>query len=239
MVPTRCKHLSRTSPSLPHVTTLRDLDGFNLKYLRSLVCNDMDAIKIFEDIAKCDGYGPLIPCDFIAGSSQKTQRCRKLIFSGEVLLICFSDIFSVHFHRRLNGRLDRGELQVQRCPVIFEFFYAMDTEERRKHPFVILVCRNKHSHSPPSPLKTPPRELAKLQTLLLHMKWSLAEATPRKILNDSGFMMGLRQIMNWECEREPSLSDLHPSLANSSHVQRIIDALRKRYFYNGNGFESS
>ncbi|KJA22509.1 hypothetical protein HYPSUDRAFT_215715 [Hypholoma sublateritium FD-334 SS-4] len=71
------------------------------------------------------------------------------------------------------------------------------------------------------------------------MDWKLADATPRKIMIDSGFMNGLRDHLKWKLTIEPSLSDLHPSLGNSDHTRRIINELRLKLFPKGTGFEGA
>lgn len=66
----------------------------------------------------------------------------------------------------------------------------------------------------------------------------MADATSRRVLLDSGFMSNLRQHLGWHEPRDPSLSDLHPSLGNANHVQRMILELRGEKFPGGTGFES-
>lgn len=99
------------------------------------------------------------------------------------------------------------------------------------------MCKNPHSHARPHPVKTPPPIRRTLSDLLIKMDWKLADATPRKIMVDSGFMNGLRDHLEWKLTIEPSLSDLHPSLGNSDHTQRIINELRLKLFPKGTGFE--
>ena len=71
----------------------------------------------------------------------------------------------------------------------------------------------------------------------MNMGWKIAEATPRKIMVDSGFMHGLRNHLGWDHNFDPSLSDLHPSLGNMDHARRIINDIRKKIFPKGTGFE--
>lgn len=65
----------------------------------------------------------------------------------------------------------------------------------------------------------------------------MADATPRKIVIDSGFMDGLRRHLGWNHILDPSLSDLHPSLGNLDHVRRLIDDIKRTEFPKGTGFE--
>jgi len=56
---------------------------------------------------------------------------------------------------------------------------------------------------------------------------------------DHGFMTSLRKQLTWTAERDPTLSDLHPSLGNLDHVARLIDIQRNIHFPNGTGFEGT
>ena len=109
-------------------------------------------------------------------------------------------------------------------------------EELLKNPYILIICRNPHSHANPSRVKTPPAHLSILRTLLLRMTWKLADTTPRRILLDNEFMAGLRGQLGWSDAKNPILADLHPSLANIDHVQRLISELRDLSFPAGTGF---
>jgi hypothetical protein len=73
--------------------------------------------------------------------------------------------------------------------------------------------------------------------LLLDLDWKLADATPRKLMLDSGFISGLRRSLGWTKPFDPPLAALHPSLGNLDHIRRYIDGLRKVLFPDGTGFE--
>ena len=72
------------------------------------------------------------------------------------------------------------------------------------------------------------------------MEWRLADATPQRIMLDSGFMRGLKQALGWSSmQSSPALSDLHPSLANLDHVRQLINKLRSKRYPNGTGFKGN
>jgi len=75
------------------------------------------------------------------------------------------------------------------------------------------------------------------KSLLISLDWKLADATPRKILIDSGFVRGLRHALGWDKPYDPSLFDLHPSLGNMDHACRYINDLQAQSFSAGTGFE--
>jgi len=74
-------------------------------------------------------------------------------------------------------------------------------------------------------------------SLLIRLDWSLALATPRRIVLDAAFISGLRSVLGWEEVIDPTLSDLHPSLGNFDHTKRLINVLRSEKYPHGTGFE--
>ncbi|KLO19044.1 hypothetical protein SCHPADRAFT_818851 [Schizopora paradoxa] len=212
----RCEHASAKRRA--HLV-LRNLDGFNLPYLSALFSGDLEDIARYENNALHHGYGPLVPCTFTASSSQKKQYC-------------------INWHR-LGDQLVRGELHRSiECPAHFYFYYAKSAEDREQFPFYLLVCQNPHSHPPPPPTTTPRDILRPFISILKSLSWRLADATPRRLLLDHGFMSSLRSLVGWTKAQDPFLSNLHPSLGNHSHVNRIILELREEMFPHGTGLES-
>ncbi|KAJ7920959.1 hypothetical protein B0H13DRAFT_2230669 [Mycena leptocephala] len=104
---------------------------------------------------------------------------------------------------------------------------------------VVVICRNPHSHPNPHTVKTPPPLLEVFRTLLLDLDWKLADATPRKLMLDSGFMSGFRRALGWSRPFDPPLDALHASLGNLDHIRRYIDELRHVLFPEGTGFEGA
>ncbi|KAK7001956.1 hypothetical protein R3P38DRAFT_3326837 [Favolaschia claudopus] len=196
---------------------LRNLDEFNIPYLRSLLSDDSVAISEHEISAKALGYGPLIPCSFTAPPSAQKDLCP-------------------YWHRDTAGKLARGVLQrwKHNCLSTFNIYTPYDLVDC---PYILIICQNPHSHPRPSPVKTPPPLLDIFQSLLQDLDWKLADATPRKIVVESGFISGLRRQLGWNQRVDPPLSELHPSLGNLDHVRRYIDRLRKVLYPDGTGLE--
>lgn len=145
-------------------------------------------------------------------------------------------IHAAHWHRNVDGVLERGRLHkwAHNCQAKFDIYVPIDVVAV---PQIVVICRNPHSHPPPAPIKTPPPLVNLFRSLLLDMDWELADATPRRIVCDSGFMKGLRTALGWTSHRSPDLADLHPSLANLDHVQRLIKNFRYEKYPMGTGFE--
>ncbi|KAJ6565296.1 hypothetical protein DFH09DRAFT_919678 [Mycena vulgaris] len=143
-----------------------------------------------------------------------------------------------YWHRAESGKLARGILQrlTSNCSAKFDIYTPYDLSDC---PRIVVVCLNPHSHPDPRPAKTPPPLLEVFRSLLLDLDWKLADATPRKLMIDSGFMAGLRRALGWNKPFDPPLAALHPSLGNLDHVRRYIDKLRGVLFPSGTGFEGA
>jgi len=141
------------------------------------------------------------------------------------------------WHRGPDGILTRGTLtREEHCPCCFEIYYPYDLE---KCPKILLVSCSLHSHPDPPPSKTPKPIIQVFHSLLESLSWWLADATPRRILLDSAFMNSLQSILSWpkDSVRDPTLADLHPSLANIDLTEHLINALRDEHYPDGTGFE--
>ncbi|KAF9232965.1 hypothetical protein BU15DRAFT_90533 [Melanogaster broomeanus] len=208
-----CQYHTRTRRS--HLI-LRNLQEYDLDYLRALLENNTSVIAKHEGAARERGYGPLVPCSFVASPSEQKQLCP-------------------HWHRFADGTLAQGTLaREMKCTSTFYIYVPQDLAAC---PRVVVVCRNPHSHPPPAPIATPPPLVATFSELLHDMHWQLADATPRRVMLDSGFVRGLRKELGWNSDHTPSLSDLHPSLANLDHVRRLINTVRLQKFPNGTGYD--
>lgn len=139
------------------------------------------------------------------------------------------------WHRGPDGVLVRGEVErTVQCEARFEFYIP---REPHKCDFVLMVCRDPHSHPNPPPSRTPKSILNIFNQLLLRLDWKLADATPRRILLDTAFMTGLRDALGWPGIHDPTLADLHPSLGNHDHAWRYIHKQRSQLFPHGTGIQ--
>ena len=195
-----------------------------------------DKIDSLELAAANLGYGPRVPCTFVASPSEQKTKCRMFFVwfrSSENDVFC-----QAHLHRRHDKGLDYGDLLKWKhlCKAVYDIFVPNKLEEC---PRVVVICKNVHNHRAPAPVNTPPPLVDVLKGLLLDMDWLLADATPRRIILDSGFMRGLRRALGWSAQLSPTLSDLHPSLTNLDHLRRIINVLRTEKYPDGTGFEGN
>ncbi|KAJ7778963.1 hypothetical protein B0H16DRAFT_1838049 [Mycena metata] len=211
-----CVHRKKTDRA--HLI-LRNLDEFDIVYFRALLENDSKIIHEREELARQFGYGPRFPCSFTAPPSARKELCP-------------------HWHRSKSGKLERGVLERVKgdCAATFDIYTPYNLEDC---PRVVIICRNPHSHAHPHPVKTPPPLLEVFRSLLLDLDWKLADATPRKLMIDSGFMAAFRRALGWNKRFDPPLAALHQSLGNMDHVRRYIDELRFVLFPDGTGFEGA
>jgi len=151
--------------------------------------------------------------------------------SIEYIILCCA----ATWHHGANGILAHGIMEgVESCPTCFEIYYSYNL---KSCPFILMVCCNPHSHPNPTPSKTPNSILKIFNSLLLHLDWHLADATPHQILLDSAFMTGLRNALHWSSPQDPTLSNLHPSFGNSDHTARLINNLWFTHYPYRTGFQ--
>ena len=51
------------------------MQEYDTKYLQALLDNNWEVFSKHEHDAKSKGYGPLMPCDYVASPSMQTQLC--------------------------------------------------------------------------------------------------------------------------------------------------------------------
>lgn len=59
---------------------LYDLQEYDINYLRALLEDNKPIITQYEVAAMQQGYGPLVPCTFVASTSQHMQHCHEYYF---------------------------------------------------------------------------------------------------------------------------------------------------------------
>ena len=147
--------------------------------------------------------------------------------------------FTVYWHRDENNKLHRGALLQgsQKCTTLYDIYVLNNLHDC---PCILILSMNPHNHPPPLPIKTPPQIVDCFEVLLQHLEWKLADATPRRLSLDAGFIHGLHHALAWSHhKRDPSPHDLHSSLSNLDHLRRLINVLRTSHFPHGTGFNGT
>ncbi|KAF8122014.1 hypothetical protein EV363DRAFT_1405257 [Boletus edulis] len=185
-------------------------DNYNQPYIHSWYL-------CVENHAKSLGIGPLAPCTFAASPREQKATC------------CNDE----------KNKLRRSVLSQssEKCTTSYDIYVPNNLHDCTS---VLILSTNPHNHLPPLPIKTPPQIVECFKALLLHLEWKLADATPRRLVLNSGFIHGLCHALAWSrYERDPSLHDLHPSLGNLDHLRRLINNLRTSNFPHGTGFHGA
>ncbi|GJJ11594.1 hypothetical protein Clacol_005829 [Clathrus columnatus] len=141
------------------------------------------------------------------------------------------------WHQDAHGILQRGTMvSINDCKSHVEIYEPNNLNDC---PYVLIVCRNPHTHLQPTCTKTP-ATIHKIFNLLLEpLEWQLADATSHHILLDNMFIYGLRKLLRWSDFHDPGLGNLHPSLVNYDHSQRLINELHNKRYPKGTGLEGA
>lgn len=126
------------------------------------------------------------------------------------------------------------EMEPLPCRSTIKIFEPLE-EFRIQCPKILVVCHGEHFHPIPLPSKTPPSIRDTIFRLLKSIDYDLPDLTPRRFLRhpivSSYLSDALQGITN------PTLADLHISLANRDHVGAFIDKAKEMHFPHGTGWD--
>lgn len=120
------------------------------------------------------------------------------------------------------------------CQCKFRVYEPLE-EHRDDFPFVLVVSKGVHSHPIPLPSKTPPNIRAEILGLLPRFQEDLPDLTPRRFLRHP--IVKAHLSLRFPKVQNPTLSDLHISLANRSHLKMYIDQVRTKLYPAGTGWQ--
>ncbi|KAJ7095129.1 hypothetical protein B0H15DRAFT_798446 [Mycena belliarum] len=162
------------------------------------------------------GYGPLVECTTVTNvSSQKP--------------ICPFD------HRNENGELVQPLMKRLECQVKFRV-YEPEEEYRSRCPYILITSSGAHTHPIPLPTKTPPSVRSQVFQLLDDLAEDMPEITPRRFLRHPQVKSFL--AAKFPHIKHPTLSNLHVSLSNRSHLQAYIKQAKEVHCPYGTGWEA-
>ncbi|KAJ6600477.1 hypothetical protein DFH09DRAFT_1070271 [Mycena vulgaris] len=214
MFPPSCEHYS--SESKDHLVFTAIADGsYDMGYLDALFSNDTDEIKLIEDAAFTLGFGPLVECSTVCNVSvQKT--------------LCPFD------HRDAQDILIQHQMIRLECKCTFRIYEPLE-EYQDDFPYLLVVSKGVHSHPIPLPSKTPPRIRGEILDLLPRFQEDFPDLTPRRFLRH--LIVKAHLALRFPQIQNPTLSDLHISLANRSHLKMYIDQVRTKLYPAGTGWK--
>lgn len=188
---------------------------YNVKYLEALFSKDAEAIEEFEEeAATLDSVGPLVSCKSIANTSTIKVNC-------------------LTKHRDEEGELVTAEMIRLECACTFRIFQPTEAF-RAQCPNILVICHGDHPHPIPIPAKTPPSIRSKIIDLLGALHQDLPDLTPRRFMRHPTVQVFLRKLL--PDITNPTLSDLHPSLANRDHLRSYITKVQETLFPEGTGW---
>ncbi|KAJ7667366.1 hypothetical protein B0H17DRAFT_1184191 [Mycena rosella] len=210
----KCEHYSKTNNKDHYFNASINDGSFDVNYLTAVFEEDQEEIDYIENAAHALGFGPRVECTTVCNFS---VQCT----------ICPFD------HRDSEGNLLQLEMNHLKCCVVFKRYEPLP-EFRVACPYVLVVVKGLHPHPIPLPSKVPPKIRSELLELLPQFQEDLPDLTTRRLLRHpllkSFLTKKLPNVLN------PTLSDLHFSLANRSHVTSFIDQGTAwngaRYFFN-------
>lgn len=115
--------------------------------------------------------------------------------------------------------------------------YEPHEEFRAICPQVLVICQGNHPHFIPLPSKTPPSIRATILKLLEALGPDLPDTTPRRFLRHPITRTFLLQ--RFPGIQEPTLMDLHVSLANREHLRSYIVQAVQEFYPKGTGWEGN
>ncbi|KAJ6467458.1 hypothetical protein DFH09DRAFT_1254258 [Mycena vulgaris] len=207
----KCEHYSKHNNKNHYINTSVSEGSYDLSYLEALFSGDDEEVSYIEEAAIGLGFGPLVECTTVCNpSSQKT--------------LCPFD------HRDDDGGLIQFQMESLTCDWSVKAYVPL-MEYRAECPKILVVVKGVHRHPIPLPTKTPQAVKAEILELLPRFQEDLPDLTPRRFLRNpivkSFLALKFPNILN------PTLSDLHISLANRSHLKAYIDQVRKALFPHG------
>jgi hypothetical protein len=120
------------------------------------------------------------------------------------------------------------------CSVKYRVFQPTE-DFRSECPFVLITSQGVHTHPIPLPTRTPPTVRAQIFQLFDNLAEDLPDLTPRRLLRHpilKGFLVSKFPLIV-----RPTLSDLHISLANRSHLKAYIKQAKEFHCPFGTGWK--
>ena len=206
--------------------------SIHMGYLTALFLNDKEEIERFEAAGELAGYGPQAQCFTIENFSVQKAFCREFPRANAVASI--DAVGPARTHRQLDGPLEHLPLRHVPCKTTF-MVYEPKAFERAAYPYVLVVCNGAHTHPVPLPTKTPQAIQTTMLEMLHGMEEALPDATPRRVMRDASVRAQLHKLLPHI--RDPTLSDLHPSLSNKDHIRSYLRSVKEDVFPFGTGWE--
>ncbi|KAJ6593005.1 hypothetical protein B0H19DRAFT_909722, partial [Mycena capillaripes] len=158
--------------------------------------------------------------------AERIELAAKALHTGP-LATC-KTIVNPSAQRSYYGRLDQQPLCRLECRIKFRIWWPVD---RTQCPYVLVTSRGIHRHPIPLPEKTPDSVRSQILTLLQSLRHDLPDMTSRRFLRHPAVKSHLFSL--FPDLTNPTLSHLHPSLANRAHLSAYIARAKQEHFPEG------
>ncbi|KAJ7763443.1 hypothetical protein B0H16DRAFT_1718672 [Mycena metata] len=212
----RCEHYSKTNNRNHfHDNSVGTATGtYDLDYIEAVLCEDEEEIYRIEEAAFALGYGPLVECKTVTNVSAQRAFCP-------------------FDHREEDGALIQPIMVRLECKVKFRMFQPLE-QFRRDCPFILITSSGSHTHPIPLPTKTPPAVRSQVFQLLETLEEDIPDMTPRRFLRSPVVKAFLSSTFPHAAN--PTLTDLHISLGNRSHLKAYIKQAKEFHCPFGTGW---
>ncbi|KAJ6455123.1 hypothetical protein C8R47DRAFT_1251161 [Mycena vitilis] len=214
----QCEHYNKqSSRDHFHDDSVGTATGtYSLKYIEAVLTDDTDEVARIEEACLALGYGPLVDCTAVTNASSQRAICP-------------------HDHRDKDGYLLQPLMQHLKCSVKFRVFEPHD-KYRTICPYVLITSSGRHTHPIPLPTQTPPTIRTQILRLLEDLGEDIPDITPRRFLRHPIVKTFLAN--KFPHIPHPTLSHLHVSLANRSHIKAYIKQIKEIHCPSGTGWEA-
>ncbi|KAJ6627739.1 hypothetical protein B0H10DRAFT_1779179, partial [Mycena sp. CBHHK59/15] len=215
----KCKHYSKQNNKDHYINNTISDGSYDINYLEALFYNNEDEIDLIEEAAHGLGFGPQTGCTTVS------------------FLLLSKSSYSLHIafdHWDPDGTLTQLEMVSLSCSCKIKVYEPLE-EYQDVCPSVLVVLKGVHFHSIPLPAKMPPAIKAEILRLLPQFQEDLPDLTPCRFLCNPIVKSYLS--VKFPSILSPTMSDLHTSLANRSHLKAFIDQVRKGLFPCGTGWK--
>lgn len=198
----------------------------HLEYVAAVFTGDTEEALQIERAAREKSVGPLAVCQNVTNYSSQRNHCRAF---HHPRYRPYTDLAAAVDHREHeDGPLVRHQMCRIDCHVKFRAWIPVN---RSECPYILITSEGVHKHPIPLPEKTPQAVRSQLLTLLQNLRQDLPDMTARRFLRHPAIKSYL--YTTFPDLRNPTLSHLHPSLANRAHLSAYIASAKKEHFPHG------
>ncbi|KAJ7817676.1 hypothetical protein B0H14DRAFT_2601850 [Mycena olivaceomarginata] len=168
------------------------------------------------------GYDADYIAAYFLGNTAELARIEQAAAQQNIGPLAFS------VDHRVGEHLTHAELCHIECDLKYRIWYPAN---RQQCPYVLVTSKGTQQHPIPLPEKTPQRVQQEILDLLHSLRQDLPNMTARRFLRHPALKIFLMNKLPHLAT--PTLTALHPSLANRAHLAAYITLIREEHFPHG------